>query len=181
MLGEYLDLDRTDNLGMEKSLQIWINLDVRKPLKKQISLKLHGGETCSCPVKYEKLPLICFYCDRLGHGTNDCKDVFGDQSPAKLFGPWLKASPWKPISLEEVHDENGSMQKCGRRLFVTKKLDLAENRGECDTDNIIDVTSILDKVVLGDKKEEGPVDVSPKQSEEQVSSQPRSKTDWGRG
>lgn len=46
------------------------------------------------------------------------------------------------------------MQKCGRRLFVTKKLDPMENRGESHTDNIIDVTLLLDKVVLGDKKEE---------------------------
>lgn len=84
-IGRYIEMDKTDNLGMEKSLRIRVCLNVRNPLKKQITLKVRGGELCSCPIKYEKLPLICFYCGKIGHGTNECKDVFGDKSPVKTM------------------------------------------------------------------------------------------------
>lgn len=33
-IGAYIDTDKTENMGMEKSLRIWVSLDVRKPLKK---------------------------------------------------------------------------------------------------------------------------------------------------
>lgn len=48
--------------------------------------------------------MIFFYCGRLGHGTNECKEAFGDHSPIKHFGPWMKASPWKPMKVEDESD-----------------------------------------------------------------------------
>lgn len=86
-IGDVMKVDKSDVLGMEKSLCIRVGLDVRKPLKKHVMIKIRGGEICSCSVKYEKLPLVCFYCGRLGHGTNDCKEVFGERSQVKNFGP----------------------------------------------------------------------------------------------
>lgn len=110
-----------DSLGMEKSLRIRVRLDVRRPLKKHVSIKIRGGEICTCPVKYEKLPMICFYCRKLGHGTNDCKDVFGDNSPVKNFCLWLKASPLKPVVQDDMKEEQEVKQLCGRWLFFSKK------------------------------------------------------------
>lgn len=57
-IGEFMEMDKFDYIGMEKSFRIRVKLDVRKPLKKHVPIKLRNGETCFCPVKYEKLPLI---------------------------------------------------------------------------------------------------------------------------
>lgn len=39
--------------------------------------------------------MLCFYCGRLGHGTNECMEVEGDCTPEKKYGASLRASPWK--------------------------------------------------------------------------------------
>lgn len=132
---------------MEKSFRIRVNLDVRKPLKKHVPIKLRGGELCQCPVKYEKLPLICFYCGKLGHGSNECKEAFGDSSPVKNYGTWLKASPWRPMKVtSNVEDREDGKASC-RKLFFPKKQTPKEPQ-ENSHEGIVSVTSLLDKVAL---------------------------------
>lgn len=41
-IGEFIELDKTKSLGMEKSLRIRVALDVRNPLKKHVSIKVRG-------------------------------------------------------------------------------------------------------------------------------------------
>lgn len=128
-------------------------MDVRKSLKKKVSIKIRDGEICMCPVRYEKLPLICFYCGMLGHGTYDCKDVVGDNSPVKNYGPWLKASPWKPVVQEEMKEGMDPKKSCGQRLFFAKLSVFKESLGEHNLTSINMVTSFLDKVAIGNNKE----------------------------
>lgn len=93
------------------------------------------------------------FCGRLGHGINDCKEAFGVQSSVKNFGPWMKASPWKPVAQEEGLDDMGVKRSCGKRLFFSKKLrPKAPVEDSCPT-SIHNVTSLLGKFVL-DKDEE---------------------------
>lgn len=96
---------------------------------------------------------MCFYCGRLGHGTNDSKEVFGDHSSIKMYGPWMEASPWKPMKTEEDNEEMGSQGKCGRRLYFSKKLPIQEYSEE-PNNNINNVMSLLNKVVIGDGEED---------------------------
>lgn len=127
--------------------------------EEEFSIKIRGGDICSCRIKYEKLPLISFFCGRLEHGINDCKEVFGVQSPVKNFGPWMKASPWKSVTQEEGHDDMGVKRSCGKRLFFSKlppKVPLEESYPT----NIHNVTSLLGKVVLDKDEEEGRDDES---------------------
>lgn len=141
-IGEYVDMDKSESIGMEKSLRIRVRLDVRKPLKKHVNLKLRGGEVCQCPVKYEKLPLICFYCGMLGHGTNECKEAFRENSHVKNYGNWLKASPWKPIKNDYVQNEAVNDKSCSRKLFFTRKL-TQKTPSEIPTNCIKTVTTSL--------------------------------------
>lgn len=60
-----------------------------------LSLKVRGGIVCDIPVKYERLPMLCFYCGRLGHSSNECVEISGDGTPEKRYGAFLGASPWK--------------------------------------------------------------------------------------
>lgn len=152
-VGEFMEMDKYDSLGMEKSLRIRVKVDVCKPLKRSVSIKIWGGESCRCPVKYEKLPLICFLCRMLGHGTNDCKEVVGDSSPVKNFGPWLKASPWKPMVKEETQEGVGHKQSCGQRILFAKPITRKEEEGDRQVSNINMVTTLLDKVALGNNGE----------------------------
>ncbi|CAO2837770.1 unnamed protein product [Amaranthus hypochondriacus] len=134
---------------MEKSLRIRVCLDVRKPLRKNISIKIRGGDICDCPVRYEKLPLICYFCGRLGHGTNDCKEVFGERSPVKLYGPWMKASPWKPMTTEDSTVNMGVHGTCGRKLYFSKKVSHQESV-EGHQHSVHNVTTLLNNVVITD-------------------------------
>lgn len=116
-IGAFMEMDKSEHLGMEKCLRLRVCLDVRKPLRKHVPIKLRGGEICECPVKYEKLPLLYFFCGRLGHGTNKFKEVFGDHSPIKNYGSWMQASPWRPMKIMEENVEKESVSRPGKRLY----------------------------------------------------------------
>lgn len=70
-------------------------VDVRVPLKEHLKLKFRGGKSIKIPVKYERLPLFCYVCGRIGHGDRDCDENNGDKSPKKKYSNKLRASPWK--------------------------------------------------------------------------------------
>ena len=99
-----------------------------------MNLKIRGGQVCSVPVKYERLSILCFYCGRLGHGTDECVEVGGDCTPEKKFGVSLRDSPWKFINEEKEKVENFSdgshSEPVDRKLFVTDKgeINLVKNR-----------------------------------------------------
>lgn len=83
--------------SFDKSLQVNVKIDVRNPLCDSVQLKIRGAKICSIPVKYELLHMLCFYCGRLGHGTNVCMDVEGDGTLEKRYGASLWVSPWKVV------------------------------------------------------------------------------------
>lgn len=123
-------------------------------MRKEVHLKIRGGDVCSCPVKYENLPLICFYCGRFSHGTSDCREVFGDSSPVKLYGPWLKASPWKPLTQEEMYDDKEKQISCGKNLFFTKKVGQHVTLGGPKEHQVEDVTCLFQQVALDNSVKE---------------------------
>lgn len=111
-VGEFVEVSKAGRGSMEKSLRIRILIDVRQPLKDHVSLKIRGGKVCIVPVKYERLPMICFYCGRLGHGSGECVEVLGGCTPKNTFGVSLRASPWKVFQEEDT----GSEKVMGGRL-----------------------------------------------------------------
>lgn len=135
-------------------MRIRVLLDVRKPLKKFINLKMRGGFTNRVSVKYEKIPLFCYHCGKLRHGTKDCDDFHGDGSPTKNFNGSLKASPWRPV--KEFGDGEGGASGSERtkRLFITKPA--ASPNISPIKDKVDSVVHILNKVVLNPIGDEGP-------------------------
>lgn len=119
-VGQFVAHDKRETSGLEKSLRIRVLIDVRKPLKKSINLKMRGGVSTRVTVKYERIPLFCYFCGRLGHGTKDCDESHGDGSPIKHFSGSLKASPWRPVrELEDVGSGEGT-GSCARHLFIVQ-------------------------------------------------------------
>lgn len=134
----------------EKSVHIRVKIDVRRPLRDSIRLKVRDRQIISIPVKYERLPMICFYCGRLGHGTNDCMEVDGDSTPEKTFGPSLRVSPWKLFKDEEadMHDDKGEGKRTSvaRKFFITKERD--QECRKVDKELIDEVADFFHKVSL---------------------------------
>lgn len=59
-LGCFLEMMSPSWYYIDKSLQIRVNIDVRKPLVSSIKLKIRGGFIFDIPVKYERLTMIFF-------------------------------------------------------------------------------------------------------------------------
>lgn len=128
-LGEYMEMAKGNGCSIEKSVRVRVKIDVRQPLRDKVQLKIRGGKFCDIPVKYERLPLVCFYYGRLGHGMNDCVEVGGDCTPEQKFGPSLRASPWKSFGEDSSKSNGGSGMDGGSKLpsrrYITKKVDEA--------------------------------------------------------
>lgn len=52
-----------------------------------------NGEELWIPIKYEKLPKVCFTCGKINH-PNSCRPPEWKMSPSQ-FGPWLWAEPYQ--------------------------------------------------------------------------------------
>lgn len=73
--------------------------------------------------------------------------MFGENSPIKSFGSWLKASPWKPMVHEDSLDEVMN-KSSGKQLFFAKSTTPRVAAEENQTDSIVNVTSLMGKVDL---------------------------------
>lgn len=119
-IGEFVKADNSGSVGIDKSIRLRINVDVRKPLVQKIRVKMRGGEDEFFEVKYEKPPLFCYYCGRMGHGVKDCPECRDEEDPDTKFGEWIKASPWKKVSMDQNRERNKSHGSCAKALFITK-------------------------------------------------------------
>ena len=120
-LGSFIKLDNSGSMGIDKSIRIRVNVDVRKPLYKHVKVKMRGGIEEFFDVKYERPPIFCYFCGKIGHGLKDCHACRDEETPRLGFGGWLKASPWKRNLMEEEKVAgNDGKQTCARNLFITK-------------------------------------------------------------
>ncbi|KAL2931886.1 hypothetical protein RDABS01_037296 [Bienertia sinuspersici] len=127
-IGTFLQFDKSYDIEIERSIRIRVLVDVEKPLKDTVKLKIRGGDSIKIMVKYERLPLFCFICGKLGHGDRECDAHNDDPSPKKKFGTWLRASPWKPKNSQGREDNKGETS-VKRNLFVVKPLQKDEVEG----------------------------------------------------
>ncbi|KAL2926349.1 Gag polyprotein [Bienertia sinuspersici] len=70
--------------------------------------------------KYERLPVFCYWCGKIGHASRECDDNKEEESAEYTYGSWLKASPWKPMKDGRHKKEDEEGKGCERQLFVTK-------------------------------------------------------------
>lgn len=57
-LGQFVKMDMSGSLGIDKSMRLWVNVDVRKPLVKAVKVKMCGGMEAFFDVKYERPPIF---------------------------------------------------------------------------------------------------------------------------
>lgn len=118
--GEFVRVDNSTSMGIDKSLRVRVKIDVRKPLHKSVKIKRRGGMEEHYEVKYELPPLYCYFCRKMGHGVKDCDDCKEIEEPTCIYGEGLKVSPWKTV--KPVEGDGGALreQRCAKVLFVTK-------------------------------------------------------------
>lgn len=115
--GEFVKMDRSDVIGVNKSMRIRVMVDVRKPLKKDVEMKLRGGVTERVRVKYKKLPVFCYVCGKLGHGEKDCEVISSPIARDFCFSETMRASPWQANKGDSSEDPKEGIS-CARKLFV---------------------------------------------------------------
>lgn len=114
-LGTVIDVDVAgDGVGWGRCLRIQVNLDVTKPLERGRALLL-DAKSIWVTFKYEKLPLFCFNCGRILHGSRGCpsprlkKSGVSEESP---WGSWLRAENQKRFYGEFMrNNDSGSGAK----------------------------------------------------------------------
>lgn len=60
-------------------VKVRMETNVTKPLNKRICIAGTRDEAFWIEFKYEKLPLICFYCRTIGHDNKSCFLKFKDE------------------------------------------------------------------------------------------------------
>lgn len=103
-------------------------------------------------MKYERPPLFCFFCWKVGHGTKDCDTEEDEDEGIVKYGGWLKASPWKVGDIREKGHDSGreGIHSCAKVLFVTKP----KEKRTSEIEKLSAVVDILDSWALQDAGKE---------------------------
>lgn len=68
---EEVDVDHGEVVWGE-FMQVWISIDISKPLLQRKKLNLGLSEPVWVQFTYERLPNFCYYCGRLRHTNKEC-------------------------------------------------------------------------------------------------------------
>ncbi|XP_058726827.1 uncharacterized protein LOC131598223 [Vicia villosa] len=123
IIGTFEEMDVREAHRNGRFMRLKVNMDLKEPLKhgtivsfKDKKIRVH--------FKYERLPIFCFICGRMGHQIKDCEAVeelndegFEDIEEQDLaFGQWLRASPLPKLT-DEFKKRESSSSLCSRELF----------------------------------------------------------------
>lgn len=78
---------------MGKSMRVRILMDITKPLRRGVMMKIGVKEAREIIFKYERLGNICYMCGFLDHLLKECEDDEDVDIDNLLYEPWLRASP----------------------------------------------------------------------------------------
>ncbi|TXG51384.1 hypothetical protein EZV62_023908 [Acer yangbiense] len=107
-IGEVVEISSDSRECWGKFIRVKVRIDISKPLKRCLRLKLGNNEEITMvSLKYERLLEFCYACGRISHGIMECQDVEArklalEGTPTK-YGVWLKAS-----KAEKLYSRNNS-------------------------------------------------------------------------
>lgn len=82
-------------------LRVRVTMDLSKPLKRRMKIRMTGNDWFWIAFKYENVPTFCFICGLLGHSDKFCSRLF-DTSEGEIvrpYGPWMRAPFRRQTSL----------------------------------------------------------------------------------
>lgn len=101
-IGNFLACDmRTSSGEWPHFLRIRVEIDVRRPLKRTITLKLPTGVVVQLSLKNERLPQFCFFYGILRHTEHGCLAYFQtqDKLAPKFYSSDLRAPNRRTVSM----------------------------------------------------------------------------------
>ncbi|KAL0322092.1 UNVERIFIED_CONTAM: hypothetical protein Scaly_2505600 [Sesamum calycinum] len=103
-----VELDRNGEIW-GSSVRIRVSIDVSKPLKRALKLRIVLGDENLVTFTYERLQNFCYLCGCLGHLSHQCEiqlqEGFSDLGDKTPYGNWLRATA--PLSSRGRISENG--------------------------------------------------------------------------
>ncbi|XP_063940510.1 uncharacterized protein LOC135149254 [Daucus carota subsp. sativus] len=95
-------------------MRIRVSIDLAKPLKRRMKIKMAGDAWFWINFKYENVPSFCFICGIVGHSERFCSQLFekAESEIVKPYGEWMRAPlrrQVKPIGAKWLRNgESGS-------------------------------------------------------------------------
>ena len=119
-------------------MRIRVRVDTSKPLCRGRKFRHEDGEIGWIRFKYERLPIMCYWCGRLSHSDKDCELWIRSNGSLtesdRQFGAWLRAPTY-------------NTRKCSAVRVGGEEEVRSDGRGEEAVDK--------DDVVLGGRNEKG--------------------------
>ena len=99
-LGNFIEVDRRSwQFNQAKFMRVRVELEIDKPLRRGAYIASSEGERLWLTFKYERLPIVCFICGKLGHDKKHCPTSGVWQTACHQYGDWLRAGglqKWQP-------------------------------------------------------------------------------------
>ncbi|KAK4415982.1 hypothetical protein Salat_2705600 [Sesamum alatum] len=88
-------------------------MDVRRPLKRFLTVRSSTREEIMVSFSYERLPNFCYICGVLGHIAHNCTQQFEvgfyDPKVETQYGPWLRST----VIIPRFRQSRGEQQTTG--------------------------------------------------------------------
>lgn len=103
LIGKYEKIDcDEDGLCWGQTMKIKVAIDVLKPLRRGVLLKLGSmADERWIPITYEKLPNFCYGCGKLDHVLKECDEHVPGDADQLQYGVWLRELPFSKKSRKE--------------------------------------------------------------------------------
>lgn len=128
-----------------------MQLDVRNPIKRRLSLGKIGEQVHWIYFQYEKLPPLCFLCGYFGHNDSTCElriskpellenkpygvwlhAPSGRTKQLQIGAPWLAEGPHVLLVISGISNNNGNVEDM---VVDNDSRANSQKRGEKDVDN----------------------------------------------
>ncbi|KAK4421310.1 hypothetical protein Salat_2081500 [Sesamum alatum] len=95
ILGDLVQIELDDRMSLVNAIvKIKVSLDINKPLRRVMQLRLLERDDFTIRLTYARLPNFCFLCGKMRHIARTCEkqyeDGFTDPGTNTPYGAWLR-------------------------------------------------------------------------------------------